>query len=96
MSHPVSRLAANARTTIPKPVRDALGLRPGDTIAYELEPDGRVVLRKNPELSQAYLEFLDRLFAEWGTPEDAAAFDDLPDKRCSRPVVRRRCPFPLF
>jgi antitoxin PrlF len=77
MSHPVSRLGARSQTTIPKPVRDKLGLRPGDTIAYELEPDGRVVLQKNPKLSKTYLQFLDRLFAEWVSPEDAEAFDGL-------------------
>ena len=40
-----SKLTAKAQTTIPQPVRDALRLRVGDEIAYEIQ-DGRVVLTK--------------------------------------------------
>lgn len=34
------------QVTIPKPVRDRLGIKPGDAIAFELAADGRVVLVK--------------------------------------------------
>ncbi len=32
------------QVTIPKPVRDRLGIVPGSTVDFELAPDGRVVL----------------------------------------------------
>ena len=80
MSHPVSRLATNGRTTIPKPVRDALGLRPGDTILYEIGA-GYVVLWNADTYRKGYYDMLNRMFAEWDSPEDAEAFDDLLDKR---------------
>jgi antitoxin PrlF len=71
-----SRVTSKAQTTIPKPVRDALGVKPGDVLVYEIE-DGRVVLRKAPQLESAYLEALGRTLSEWESPEDAAAYDDL-------------------
>ena len=40
-----SRLTAKAQTTIPQPVRAALGLQPGDEIGYRIE-DGEVILTK--------------------------------------------------
>ena len=39
-----SRLTRKAQTTIPRAVRDALRLRPGDEVAYVIEGPGRVVM----------------------------------------------------
>ena len=41
----VSKLTSKARTTIPQPIRAALGLQPGDEVSYEIV-DGRVILDK--------------------------------------------------
>ena len=40
-----SKVTARSQTTLPSGVRKALGLRPGDQIAYEIEKD-QVVIRK--------------------------------------------------
>jgi len=34
------------RVTIPKPVRDRLGIEPGSAVEFDLAEDGRVVLTK--------------------------------------------------
>lgn len=34
------------QVTIPKAVRDRLGIKPGNAVAFELDADGRVVLVK--------------------------------------------------
>ncbi len=39
----VSKLTSKAQTTIPQPVRAALGLEPGDELLYEII-DGRGVI----------------------------------------------------
>jgi AbrB family looped-hinge helix DNA binding protein len=39
-----STLTSKGQATIPKPVRDHLGLRPGDRIKFFVHPDGSVVL----------------------------------------------------
>ena len=41
----VSKLTSKAQTTIPRPIRAALGLRPGDELSYEIV-GGRVMLAK--------------------------------------------------
>jgi AbrB family looped-hinge helix DNA binding protein len=37
-----STITAKGQTTVPKEVRDHLGLRPGDRIEFVIEPDGGV------------------------------------------------------
>ena len=38
-------LTSKGQTTIPKDIRDALGLKPKDRIHYTLMPDGTVIMR---------------------------------------------------
>ena len=73
---PVSRLTARSQTTIPRTVREALGLRPGDMIEYEIE-DETVRMRKQAALDVSYLRALQATLSERDSPEDAAAYDDL-------------------
>jgi len=40
-----STLTSKGRTTIPKEIRDGLGMRPGDRIKFTLLPDGTVIMR---------------------------------------------------
>lgn len=40
-----STLTSKGQTTIPKAIRDHLGLRPGERIDYVVEEGGKVVLR---------------------------------------------------
>lgn len=39
-------VTSKGQVTIPKPVRDRLGIVPGSAVEFELAPDGRVVLFK--------------------------------------------------
>lgn len=41
----VATLTSKGQTTIPKEIRDLLGLEPGDKLDFIVEADGRVVLR---------------------------------------------------
>jgi antitoxin PrlF len=63
----IGRITAKAQTTIPRAVRMALGVKPGDEISYEIEGD-RVILRRAGDP-------FDRPFAaftEWSDDLDAA------------------------
>jgi AbrB family looped-hinge helix DNA binding protein len=40
----VSTLTSKGQTTIPKDIRDRLGLKPGDKIKFMVNPDGSVTL----------------------------------------------------
>jgi antitoxin PrlF len=41
-----THVTTKGQVTIPKPIRDRLGIMPGDAVAFELAPDGRIVLLK--------------------------------------------------
>jgi antitoxin PrlF len=44
-------LTSKGQTTIPKDIRDSLGLQPGNRMSFTLMPDGSVLLRiKNKSL----------------------------------------------
>ena len=80
-----SKLTSKAQTTIPQPVRAALGVKEGDELAYTIE-DGRVVLTKAPpRLPRKGDPFEDPFstFWEWDTEEDERAFAKILDRRCA-------------
>jgi len=68
-----SKLTSKAQTTIPQPIRTALHLKQGDTIAYSI--DGEKVI-----LYRAKSEIIDDPFAafgEWDSDADRQAYADL-------------------
>ncbi len=74
-----SRLTSRSQTTIPKLIRSALGLRPGDAIGYVIE-NGRVLLIKVTRLMRRRgVPFEDPFaaFSEWESPEDDKDFAGL-------------------
>jgi antitoxin PrlF len=67
-----SKLTSKAQTTIPQAVRAALGVHPGDEIAYVIE-DGRVLVTKaRPKMPRRGVPFEDPFanFWEWESRED--------------------------
>ncbi len=46
-------VTTKGQVTIPKPVRDFLGIKPGSSVDFELAPDGRVILVRLPSDSTA-------------------------------------------
>ncbi|HUZ79701.1 MAG TPA: AbrB/MazE/SpoVT family DNA-binding domain-containing protein [Thermoplasmata archaeon] len=59
MATEMGTMSTKGQVTIPKDVRDALGVRPGDRVRFDLEGGERVILRK-AEPSRL-TEILDRL-----------------------------------
>lgn len=46
-------LTSKGQTTIPKEIRDSLGMKPGDRMSFTLMPDATVVMRvKNKSLAE--------------------------------------------
>lgn len=68
-----SKMTSKAQTTIPQPVRAALGLREGDEIAYAIE-EGRVVLTR---AEQGKSEDPFATFDEWDSAADRKAYGRL-------------------
>jgi antitoxin PrlF len=63
----LGRITAKAQTTIPRAVRLALGIKPGDEIAYEIDGD-RVILRRAGDPFDKPLAS----FTEWSDELDSA------------------------
>ena len=68
-----SKLTTKAQTTIPQPVRTALGLREGDEIAYEI--DGKRVILTRAGVTAADDPFA--TFDEWSSDADVKAYAKL-------------------
>ena len=67
----IGRITAKAQTTIPRAIRLALGLKPGDEIAYEIEGDRVVIRRAGDPFDKPF-----STFSEWGDELDEA-YDSL-------------------
>jgi len=70
------RLSSKSQASIPKKVREAMGLQPGDCIGYEIG-GGRVTIKKVDPADMAFHKTLAKTLDEWDTPEDEEAFRDL-------------------
>jgi antitoxin PrlF len=71
-----AKVTSKGQTTIPKEVRKALGLKPGDLILWEVV-EGRAVVRRVEPLDLAYLKALEESLTEWASPEDEEAYRGL-------------------
>ena len=67
-----SRVSVISQTVLPRAVREALEIKPGDTLRYRLTERG-VLLEKAPaEGDDPFVSF-----TEWGGKQDDAAYVDL-------------------
>ncbi|MEA3359836.1 MAG: AbrB/MazE/SpoVT family DNA-binding domain-containing protein [Thermodesulfobacteriota bacterium] len=72
----VSRISSKDQVTIPANIRKAIGIEPGDMVAYELQGKS-VKLKKIEPFDAAYHAALSETLEEWNSPEDEEAFNDL-------------------
>ncbi|MGH6787525.1 MAG: AbrB/MazE/SpoVT family DNA-binding domain-containing protein [Novosphingobium sp.] len=71
----LGKITAKAQTTIPRAVRLALGLQPGDDVVWEIEGD-RVVMSRARGATDPFMGNFDT-FSEWASEADCKAFDHL-------------------
>jgi AbrB family looped-hinge helix DNA binding protein len=73
---PTSRIDSRGRTRLPREVRERLGLKPGDRIAFVSEGEAvRLVRDLTP--GEAYLRSVQATLCEWDSAEYEAAFFSL-------------------
>ncbi|MGH7024635.1 MAG: AbrB/MazE/SpoVT family DNA-binding domain-containing protein [Caulobacteraceae bacterium] len=72
----IARISSKGQMTIPKKIRLAAHLAPGDLMTLVVE-DERVVLRKLPKGDDAYLAGVAERLTEWNSREDEDAWGDL-------------------
>ena len=76
MDTEIATITAKGQVTVPKAIREALGLRQGDQLRWDLE-DGGVRVRLVSPLDLTYLRGVEAGLPEWASPEDEQAFADL-------------------
>jgi antitoxin PrlF len=74
MNRPLSsRLTSKGQATIPVKVRQALQLKPGDRVAFEIT-GRKVALRRLDPLDHAFLSIAEESLTEWSSAQDEKAF----------------------
>ena len=71
-----SRLSSKGQLTVPKKIRQVIGIEAGDLVAYEVQ-DGMVRLKRVEPFDAAFHAALSKTLDEWTSPEDEQAFRDL-------------------
>ncbi len=57
----VTNITSKGQITVAKPIRDALGLKPGDPVEIEFDGHGKAAFRKADELARAKVRKADLL-----------------------------------
>ena len=70
------KLTIKHQVTIPRDVRQALGLKAGDEVSFALE-DGRAVLMKVDRAEIEWSRFLQAQMPEWDDPQEDAYWAEL-------------------
>lgn len=65
-----SKLSSKGQVTIPKEVREKVGLHPGDVVVYDVGKDTITIRRVKPPLDKAYYKLLDETLRDWLDPSD--------------------------
>ena len=71
-----STLTTKGQATIPAEIREALHLKPGDKIAFEIT-DHKAIISKIEPFDYYYHQALSKTLSEWESPEDDDAYNDL-------------------
>jgi AbrB family looped-hinge helix DNA binding protein len=73
----VSKLTTKSQATIPNRVRQKLGLKPGDSVAFKFK-DGHIYLQKARPIDRTFARALEAtLKDEWSSAHDDKAYADL-------------------
>ena len=72
----ISRVSSKGQVTLPKRVREAIGVGPGDAVAYDVNK-GVVTLRRLEPIDLAFHAALESTLAEWSSKQDDEAYGDL-------------------
>ena len=73
----ISKITLKGQTTIPKRIRIALNVAPGDSITWEILDNGMVNVRGIRGLELGYLRSLEDSLSEWVSIADEEAYREL-------------------
>ncbi len=72
-----TKLTSKSQTTIPGKIRTILGLHPGDSVAFEVRENRKVLIRKATPIDFEFAKALEGTLSEWSSKNDEEAYRDL-------------------
>ena len=72
-----SKLTTKSQATIPGKIRELLGLHPGDSVAFEVDENKKVMIRKATAIDFEFAKALEGTLSEWSSKNDEEAYCDL-------------------
>lgn len=72
-----SKLTTKSQATIPEKIRKILNLKPGDSVAFEMSENNKVVIRKATSIDLEFAQALEGTLSEWSSKNDEEAYCDL-------------------
>ena len=73
----LARVTAKGQATIPKRIREAAHIREGDMLAFDLDSNNRIIIRRIDSTIDSELLALQETLSEWSSPQDEEAWRDL-------------------
>ncbi|MBX9635927.1 AbrB/MazE/SpoVT family DNA-binding domain-containing protein [Nitrosomonas sp.] len=73
----LAKISSKGQVTVPAEVRKTLQLKTGDTLAWEVQEDGKISVRRIEPIDVDYISALSGTLSEWSSAEDAEAYRDL-------------------
>ena len=73
----IAKVTAKGQTTVPRQIRIALSVSPGDFLIWDEEGDGVVRVRRLQPADLEYLRAVETTLTEWGGTADEEAYRDL-------------------
>jgi len=73
----ISKLTTKSQATIPGKIRKVLELHPGDSVAFEVDENQKVMVRKATPIDFEFARSLEGTLSEWTSRNDEEAYSDL-------------------
>jgi len=72
-----ARVTAKGQATIPKRIREAAQIREGDMLAFNLDSNNRIIIKRIEPAVDVELSALQNTLSEWNSPQDEDVWRDL-------------------
>jgi len=72
-----SKLTSKSQATIPGKIRKILDLKPGDSVAFEVDEKNNISIRKATPIDFEFAFALEGTLSEWSSKNDDEAYRDL-------------------
>ena len=73
----LARVTAKGQVTIPKRIREVAHIREGDMLAFDLDSNNRITIKRIEPAVDVELAALQNTLSEWNSPQDEEAWRDL-------------------